>query len=310
MKGDKRMETRILVPLDGSRLSEQSLPYAMTLGQRLPAELVLFSAVSIPSDVREALEKAGLEPEPLFEELEIEAGEYLEALAHLLSKAELSVSHVVLRSRAAEAIVEYAEQADIQLIVMASHGYTGIARWTHGSVAERVLQSAPVPILLVRAKEGITQGLPEAHPCRRVLVPLDGSKLAEQVLPTVFPIAAALGCEVTLFRVLVVDTAGPFTGRWYLPQNSSFETADQDARSYLERLASYIKEQGIRVSTATQLGPVAKSIIDYVEGHDVDLIAMCTHGRTGIARWALGSVADRVLRAGDKPVLLVRARRS
>jgi nucleotide-binding universal stress UspA family protein len=282
----------------------------MTLGQKLPAELVLLSAVSIPSDVREALEKAGLEPEPLFEDLEIEADEYLRALAQLLSKAELSVSHVVLRSRAADAIVEYAEQADIQLIVMASHGYTGIARWTHGSVAERVLQSAPVPVLLVRAKEGITQEIPEAYPCRRVMVPLDGSKLAEQVLPVIIPIAVALGCEVTLFRVLVVDTAGPFTGRWYLPQNSSFETADQDARSYLERLARHVEEQGIRASTAIQLGPVAKSIVDYAEGHDVDLIAMCTHGRTGIARWALGSVADRVLRAGDKPVLLVRARRS
>jgi nucleotide-binding universal stress UspA family protein len=303
------METKILVPLDGSHLSEQSLPYAMTLGQRLSAELVLLSAVSIPSDTLESLEKAGLEPEPLFEELEIKAGEYLEALAHLLSKAELSASHVVLRSRAAEAIVEYAEQADIQLIVMASHGYAGIARWTHGSVAERVLQSAPIPVLLVRAKEGITQELPEGRPCRRVLVPLDGSKLAEQVLPTIIPIAAALGCEVTLFRVLVVDTAGPFIGRWYLPQNSRFEAADQDAQSYLERLGSHIEAQGIRVSTAIQLGPVAKSIVDYAEAHDVDLIAMCTHGRTGIARWALGSVADRVLRAGDKPVLLVRARR-
>jgi len=304
------MGTRILVPLDGSRLAEQALPYAMTLGRSLPADLVLLCAVLIPSDVQAALEKAGLRPDPLIEELETEASEYLEAMSHLLAKGGLSFSYAVLRRPAADAIVEYAEQADIQLIVMASHGYTGIARWTHGSVAERVLQSAPVPILLVRAKEGITQGLPEAHPCRRVLVPLDGSKLAEHVLPTVLPIAAALGCEVTLFRVLVVDTAGAFTGRWYLPQNSSFETADQDARSYLERLASYIKEQGIRVSTATQLGPVAKSIIDYVEGHDVDLIAMCTHGRTGIARWALGSVADRVLRAGDKPVLLVRARRS
>ena len=304
------MENRILVPLDGSRLSEQSLPYAMTLGQKLPAELVLFSAVSIPSDVREVLEKAGLGPEPLFEELEIQAGEYLEALAHLLSKAELSFSHVVLRSRAAEAIVEYADQMDIQLIVMASHGLAGLKRWTHGSVAEKVLQSAPVPVLLVRAKEGITGALPEAHPCRRVLVPLDGSKLAEEVLPTIIPIAAALGCEVTLFRVLVVDTAGPFTGRWYLPQNSSFEAADHDAQSYLGRLASHLKEQGVQASTATQLGPVAKSIIDYAEGHDVDLIAMCTHGRTGIARWALGSVADRVLRAGDKPILLVRARRS
>jgi hypothetical protein len=120
------METRILVPLDGSHLSEQSLPYAMTLGQRLPAELVLFSAVSMPSDVREALEKAGLEPEPLFEELEIEAGEYLRALAQLLSKAELTVSHVVQRSRAAEAIVEYAEQADIQLLTL--HQIKGVPR--------------------------------------------------------------------------------------------------------------------------------------------------------------------------------------
>jgi nucleotide-binding universal stress UspA family protein len=304
------METRILVPLDGSRLAEQSLPYAMTLGQSLPAEIVLLCAVSVPSDVQEALEKAGLTPDPLMEELEIEACEYLEAMSHLLAKNGLSFSHAVLRQLAADAIVEYAGQADIQLIVMASHGYTGLARWTHGSVAERVLQSAPVPVLLVRAKEEPTLGLPEPRPCRRMLVPLDGSKLAEQVLPAVIPIATALGCEVTLFRVLVVDTAGPFTGGWYLPQNSSFETADQDARSYLERLASHVEEQGIRASTAIQLGPVAKAIVDYAEGHEVDLVAMCTHGRTGIARWALGSVADRVLRAGDKPVLLVRARRS
>jgi nucleotide-binding universal stress UspA family protein len=296
--------------LDGSRLAEQSLPYAMTLGQSLPAEIVLLCAVSVPSDVQEALEKAGLTPDPLMEELEIEACEYLEAMSHLLAKNGLSFSHAVLRQLAADAIVEYAGQADIQLIVMASHGYTGLARWTHGSVAERVLQSAPVPVLLVRAKEEPTLGLPEPRPCRRMLVPLDGSKLAEQVLPAVIPIATALGCEVTLFRVLVVDTAGPFTGGWYLPQNSSFETADQDARSYLERLASHVEEQGIRASTAIQLGPVAKAIVDYAEGHEVDLVAMCTHGRTGIARWALGSVADRVLRAGDKPVLLVRARRS
>jgi nucleotide-binding universal stress UspA family protein len=303
------METRILVPLDGSRLAEQALPYAMTLGKRLPAELVLFCAISIPSDVQEALDKAGLRPDPLYEQLEIEASEYLEALSHVLSKSDLSFSPVVLRSLAADAIVEYAEQRDIQFIVMASHGYSGLKRWTHGSVAERVLQSAPVPVLLVRAKEETAQGLPEPRPCRRILVPLDGSRLAEQVLPTIIPIARALGCEIILFRVLITETAGPLTGRWYLPQNSSFETADEDARAYLERVATYVQEQGTQVSTATYVGPVAKSIIDYAESHDVDLIAMCTHGRTGIARWALGSVADRVLRAGDKPILLVRARK-
>ncbi len=73
-------------------------------------------------------------------------------------------------------------------------------------------------------------------------------------------------------------------------------------------MASDLREQGIEASTATWVGPVAESIIDYAEVNDADLIAMCTHGRTGLARWALGSVADRVLRAGDKPILLVRAR--
>jgi nucleotide-binding universal stress UspA family protein len=219
------MGARILVPLDGSRLAEQSLPCAMTLGRSLSAELVLLCAVSVPSDVQEALEKAGLTPDPLIEELEIEASEYLEAMSHLLSKSGLTFSHAVLRQLAADAIVEYAEQADIRLIVMASHGYTGIARWTHGSVAERVLRSAPVPVLLVRVKEEPTHGLPEPRPCRRILVPLDGSKLAEQVLPTVIPIATALGCEVTLFRVPADYSAGKVTGRWYLPQNRRFETA-------------------------------------------------------------------------------------
>jgi nucleotide-binding universal stress UspA family protein len=304
------METRILVPLDGSRLAEQSLPYAMTLGRSLPAELVLLCAVSVPSDVQEALEKAGLTPDPLLEELEIEACEYLEAMSHLLSKNGLSFSHAVLRQLAADAIVEYAGQADTQLIVIASHGYTGIERWTHGSVAERVLQSAPVPVLLVRAKDEPTHRLPEPRPCRRILVSLDGSKLAEQVLPAVIPIATALGCELTLFRVQADYSAGPVTGRWYLPQNWRLETAGRDALAYLEHVASHLKEQGVEVSAATGVGPVAQSIIDYAEAHDVDLIAMCTHGRTGIARWALGSVADRVLRAGDKPILLVRAGRS
>jgi nucleotide-binding universal stress UspA family protein len=94
---------------------------------------------------------------------------------------------------------------------MASHGYTGIKRWTHGSVAERVLQSACVPVLLVRAKEGVSKDLPEASPCRRILVPLDGSKVAEQVLPAVTPIARALGCEMTLFQVPIIYASGSLT---------------------------------------------------------------------------------------------------
>jgi nucleotide-binding universal stress UspA family protein len=191
---------------------------------------------------------------------------------------------------------------------MASHGYTGIKRWTHGSVAERVLQSASAPVLLVRAKEEVSKGLPEACPCHRILVPLDGSGVAEQVLPAVTLIARALGCEVILFQVPIVYASGSLMGEWYLPWQGSFETAEQDSRDYLERLARDLEQQEIQASTATWVGPVAESIIDYAEVNEVDLVAMCTHGRTGLARWALGSVADRVLRAGAKPTLLVRAR--
>jgi len=302
------METRILVPLDGSRLAEQSVSCAMTLGRGLPAELVLFRAVSIPSDVQEALDKAGLKAGPLMERLETDANEYLDAMSHLLPKTGLSFSHVVRQGLAADAILDFLEQSDIQLIVMATHGYTGIKRWTHGSVAERVLQSASVPVLLVRAKEGVSNGPPEASPCRRILVPLDGSKVAEQVLPAVTPIARALGCEMTLFQVPIIYASGSLIGDWYLPLQGSFETSDQDARDYLERLATDLREQGIKASTATWAGAVAESIVDYAEVNDIDLIAMCTHGRTGIARWAFGSVADRVLRAGGVPILLVRAR--
>jgi nucleotide-binding universal stress UspA family protein len=302
------METRILVPLDGSRLAEQALSCAMTLGRGLQAKLVLFRAVSIPSDVKEALDRADLEAGPLMERLEIDANEYLEAMSHLLPEAGLSFRHIVRRGLAADAILDLIEETDIQLVVMASHGYTGIKRWMHGSVAERVLQSASVPVLMVRAKEGVSDGLPEASPCRRILVPLDGSKLAEQVLPAVTPIARSLGCEVTLFQVPIIYAYGSLIGEWYLPLQGSFDTADRDAQAYLERLASHLREQGVEASTATWTGAVAESIVDFAEINDIDLIAMCTHGRSGIARWALGSVADRVLRAGDKPILLVRAR--
>jgi len=302
------METRILVPLDGSRLAEQALSCAMTLGRGLPAKLILFRAVSIPSDVQESLDKAGLKAGPLMERLETDANEYLEAMSHLLPKTGPSFSHVVRHGLAADAILDFLEQSDIQLIVMASHGYTGIKRWTHGSVAERVLQSASVPVLLVRAKEGVSEGLPEASPCRRILVPLDGSKVAEQVLPAITPIAKSLGCEMTLFQVPIIYASGSLIGEWYMPLHGNFETADQDARDYLDRVSSSLNKQGIKVSTATWVGAVAESIIDYAKVNDVDLVAMCTHGRTGLARWALGSVADRVLRAGDKPILLVRAR--
>lgn len=301
---------RILVPLDGSRLAEQALCSAMTLGQGLPAEVVLFRATSIPPAVEEALDKAGLQAEPLMEHLKTDASQYLEAMSQLLSKTGVQFRHVVRRGPAAEAILDFADQSEIHMIVMASHGYSGIRRWRHGSVAERVLLSANIPVLLVRSKEEVSKGLPEASQCRRILVPLDGSEMAEQVLPAVALVAEALGCKVTLFRVHTLQASSSLMAEWALPLQDSLALSGQEDLAYLQRVANDLEEQGIESTTATWMGTIAESIIDYADTNDIDLIAMCTHGRTGIARWALGSIADRVLRAGNKPLLLVRARQS
>jgi nucleotide-binding universal stress UspA family protein len=97
------------------------------------------------------------------------------------------------------------------------------------------------------------------------------------------------------------------TGEWYLPVEGVLDMAEADIQAYLSAVAGRLAEQGLDVVTATSIGAVASCIVEYAEANQVDLIAMCTHGRTGLARWALGSVADRVLRAGSTPILLVRA---
>jgi nucleotide-binding universal stress UspA family protein len=298
---------QILIPLDGSPLAEQALPCATMLAQKLPAELVLLRAVSLPTDIREILDQNGVLIEAPLKQLDTEAHDYLDQVAGQLKKTGLRVHPVVRHEPAAEAIVDYAENAGVQQIIMATHGYSGISRWTHGSVAERVLQLARVPLFLVRAQgeERIVSRGPWA--CRRILVPLDGSTMAEQVLPPLTLVAQAFEAETILFQVSRVQVPGLVTGDWYLPVQDALETARQEAQAYLDRVADGLRAQDVKAGTAMRVGQVADSIIDHARINQVDLIAMCTHGRTGLVRWALGSVADRVLRASHVPIFLVRA---
>jgi nucleotide-binding universal stress UspA family protein len=302
------MTNAIIVPLDGSRLAEQALPCATMLAQGLPAELVLFRAVSLSHEVRTALIDTDLDLDVEQVSLANEAKAYLDQLASGLGEWGLRVSTIVRPGPAAETILDYIRETNIQQIVMATHGYSGISRWVHGSIAERVVQSADVPVLLVRVQEDAGGVSHKPMSCHRILVPLDGSPLAEQVLPQAVAIARALGAELVLFRVLTLLTSLTFAGEWYMPLDSVIEIARQEARLYLDGVAEDLDAQGIQVSTALQVGGVANAIIEYAEANEIDLIAMSTHGRTGLARWALGSVADRVLRAGGNPLLLVRPR--
>ena len=302
------MTSQILVPLDGSALAERALSCALMLAQGLPADLILLCAVSIPPDFEDVLRDVPEDVEAQIEQLGDEARGYLSEVAARLKASDLSVRATVEWGPAAEVIVDYAENENINFIVMATHGYSGISRWRHGSVAERVLQSASVPVLLVRAEEKIPENILQAMQCQRIMVPLDGSTMAEQVLPPVTYVAQALEAEIVLFRVPIAHVSGSLFGDWVLPLEGTLETANDIASVYLQRQAEPLREQGIRVSTAMQMGGVANAIIEFAEANEIDLIATCTHGRTVLARCALGSVADRVLRAGHIPLLLVRAK--
>jgi nucleotide-binding universal stress UspA family protein len=302
------MATRILVPLDGSRLAEQALPCAGMLAKGLSAELILFRAVSLSPEIRAILDDADLETSVPLTPMVDEAKEYLSQVGRRLKEGGFQFQTAVGCGPPEDAILTSVEEQGISQIVMATHGYGGVSRWMHGSVAERVLLASRVPILLVRAQE--TAAAPPDKPmrCQRILVPLDGSAVAEQVLPVVTSVAKALDAQLVLLRVLSVMTSISLTGEWYMPLDDILETAHQEAQTYLDRTAKAMETEGLKVSIATVVGGVANAIINHAETNQVDLIAMCTHGRSGLARWALGSVADRVLRAGRIPLLLVRAR--
>jgi nucleotide-binding universal stress UspA family protein len=226
------------------------------------------------------------------------ANDYLQGMVHWLRDTNPDVDCVLYRGTAARSIVDCAANRHVHQIVMASHGYQGLTRAHHGGVAERVVHDGGTPVFLVRGRETSPDVAPKPIAFRRVLVTLDGSKTAEQVLAPITAIARALECELILCEVYISFLF-----------DSSTRAAARMAKSYLNDVAKRVGDQGIKVRTATQTGPVAETIVRLAKDNEVDLIAMCTHGRTGIARLTLGSTAAQILRAVNTPVLLVPARR-
>lgn len=291
------MATRILVPLDGSRLAEQAIPCAIRLAQTLPAELILLRAVSTPPNASKALDGAGSGVRARVDDLVTSVDAYLQSVVNTLRDTNPNVGYVIKRGPAAKAIVDYATQTGIQHIVMATHGYTGLRGWTKHSVAEHVVQSASVPVLLVCSRKLHTIDTLEPISFHRILVPLDGSDKAEQILPPITTTAQALKCEMILFQVSSV----------FLFESAS-QAAERMAMTYLTKVANDLEDQKIKVSVAIGSGLVAASIVQFAQANQIDMVAMSTHGHTGIVRSVLGSVAGQVLRTGNIPVLMVRAR--
>jgi len=299
------MYTRILIPLDGSKTAEEVLPYAHTLATKLRVPVELIGVIDIVEfAVHISAEKARY-LEKMIEQEERRSMDYLKGIANTFPG--LSVNCVIEKGRAAEAIIDKAGADKGTLIMMATHGRSGIDRWVLGSVAEKVLRAANNPLLLVRAAKPTTSGQARLT---SVIVPLDGSELAESVLPAVTELAKKLDLEIILFRAFNIPYSIYAGGDGYYAVNFDQLIAEMkdEATTYLEKKTGELKRQGIeKISFLVKEGLSADEIISFGRQTPDNLIAMCTHGRSGPKRWVLGSVTETVVRHCGDPVLVIRA---
>jgi nucleotide-binding universal stress UspA family protein len=242
----------------------------------------------------------------LIEQTSRESKAYLERISGRFVGSRVKRS--VEPGSAAELIIEKAAADKSTLIAMTTHGRSGLNRWLLGSVAEKVLRATENPLLLVRiAHEGKVEG--EAAP-KSIVVPLDGSELAETVLPTVTKIAKRLGLEVFLFRACsnpysaFIGGSGPYA----VNVNELMKDIRDEARNYLEAKMAELQKQGVEeISYLLQEGVAADEIVSVANHTPESLIAMSSHGRSGVKRWMLGSVTETVVRHSNSPVLVIRA---
>jgi nucleotide-binding universal stress UspA family protein len=299
------MYSKIVVPLDGSRIAENALPYARALARGLKVPVDLLCAIDLAEMERHVSVATGLFLDTLAQDETRRRGEYLSQIAKSFSGAPVQCK--IAKGDAASVIIESAAAEKDTLVCMATHGRSGLNRWLLGSVAEKVLRAVNAPLLLVRASEGAqTDGEKKLG---AVIVPLDGSSLAEQVLAPVTDLAKKLDLEVILFRAYSIPYGFYEAGASYAVDLERLSAQiEAEVQQYLEVKRDALTKAGLeKLSYASKEGLSADEIIKYGLRNPDKLIAICSHGRSGVKRWVLGSVAETVLRHCAAPVLIVRA---
>lgn len=297
------MYSKILVALDGSQLSEQVLPYARYIAAKLKLPVELLHVVEI-EEPRSAAAEQQMRYQNVFAAEQNNSMAYLDKIAASFPER-ATVSCWIEIGNPAEAIVDRAANDANILIAMTTHGRSGINRWLLGSVADKVLHAATNPLLLVRGSDE-THKLAMA-PLKTIMVALDGSALAEMVLPHAAELAAKIGLGIVLTRVFAVPVP-VFAEEYGAYVEELWNQIETETKHYLNAQAAALRTQGLAdVTISSMPGVASEKLIELAQASPATLVAMCTHGRSGVNRWALGSVTDRVVRHLGGPVLVIRA---
>ncbi len=311
---------RLLVALDGSPLAEAVLPYAEDLARAAPARITLVRVVPAASP-GEALSEENprllpfmvampTQPSPASAEAErderSEAERYLDGIAKRLGERGVVAEVVVASGQPASSIVDEANLRQADLILMTTHGRSGLGRWIYGSVAEAVVAHSRVPVFLARAWK-VERTLRPIGARARLVVPLDGSPEAERALPVATELARLLPADLHLVEIVPTLSAVALSETGWLhdtPRDLELE-GERAATSYLDQVAERLRAEGIAVTTGVRVDSIGAGIVAASALSGAALVVMATHAPGGIARALVGSVAQEVLHRGSLPVLLV-----
>jgi nucleotide-binding universal stress UspA family protein len=306
MSNDASPYRSILVPLDGSELAAEALSLAVSIARRSGAKLrlvLVHQHPSVPLDVTNTRTAVGLD----VARRKAERSYLRNVQARLRGDGARVASAVTLTGAVGPALVTYVRDLGIDLVVMATHGRGGVRRAWLGSVADHLIRNLEIPVLLVRPTSAHrSAALPAPS---QVLVPLDGSVLAEEALVPAIEVARAWDAELTLLRVVgpVLLSSDPM-----FPVPSAYDEdltgmARDAAQDYLDDMVERLRAQGVRASGVAVISwNVAETILESAQPERVAMLAVATHGRGGVRRLVLGSVADKLVRGADVPVLVQR----
>jgi nucleotide-binding universal stress UspA family protein len=296
------MFEHLLIPLDGSSLAECVLPHGLAIAQTLGARATVLQVV-------EQVEPDGRTRaiDPLeWHYSEAEAGAYLQGVVERIGLAGVSATPVLLQGDPAERVIDHAQAEHVDLILLSSHGRSGLSGWNVSSVVQKILARAHVSILLVPAYHPMTAEV-AALRYERVLVPLDGSQRAECVLPLVGALAALHGARILLAHVV----RKPELPRRAPPSREDQELADALTERNRLEASQYLEDLRARLSLPAEVRllveeHVAGTLQQLAVDEKVDLVLLSAHGYSGGTRWPYGSLPSSFIMYGNKPLLIVQ----
>jgi len=300
------MFDRILLPLDGSELAETAIPYVRVLATQLKAEVFIIHAC--PLEHRAYHHMHQIYMDKMSDNFKQTLRENEQA------NEQLNIHTEIIPGDPTDVILDYVQKKAISMVAMTSHGTSGFREWAMGSVADKVVRGVRVPTLLIHTK--LSRNTTENDKSfKKILLPLDMSDASKTAVPYTVQLAKKLDAKITLFSMVqtIFSKQIDSTGLGFTTTNLGVnwklidDTAKNNAEKYLEDIEGEIQKAGANVTHQSKIGnDAAYEILEMEKETQYDLIVMATRGRSNIARWALGSVTEKVLRGGDRPILVIR----